>query len=115
MGSELERKRAAAFQKRLNKSLTKLGTPDLFTQEPTRSPRVVAAELIGNPCLSLGDKLVVQKKGERLTVLHDLTEVAYLANPPAEISAAVEESFGMAKGIVRAVHLEAAVLEIAIC
>jgi hypothetical protein len=115
MGSEWERKRAAAFQKRLNKSLVKLGTPDLFLQEPTRVPRVVAAEIIGNPRISLGEKLVVQKKGQRLTVLKDLTEVAYFANPPAEIYAAVEASFGIAKGIVRAIHQEAAVVEISIC
>lgn len=115
MGSELLRKQADAFKKRLDKSLLALGTPDLFTQTPTRAPRIVAAEMIGSPRVEAGEDLVVQKKGKGLVVLQGLTEVAALPSPPIEIVQMVEASFGSAKGVVEAVHEDASVLEISVC
>jgi hypothetical protein len=49
MGAEWERKRAAGFKKQMDQGLIALGTPDLFTQQPTREPRVVAADIIEAP------------------------------------------------------------------
>jgi len=115
MGSEFLRKQAAAFKRRLDRSLLALGTPDLFTQSPTRAPRVVAAEIVGRSQVRPGDDLVLQKKGKGIVALQGLTEVATLPSPPLEVLELVEASFGCARGVVEIVHDEAAVVEISVC
>jgi hypothetical protein len=115
MGSEFQRKQAAAYKKRLDHSLLALGTADLFTQNPTRAPRIIAAELVGSICPKAGEDLVIQRKGKALIALQGLTEVAMLESPPLEVAQFVEDSCGVAKGIVEVVHDEAAILEISIC
>lgn len=115
MGSEWERKRAQGFKKGLDKRLVELGTPNLFTQQPERAARTVAADIAEGTSVEEGQSLTVQKIGSRLAVMRGLQEIGELLNPPSEIISAIEGSFGVAKGIVRAFHEEAAVAEIAIC
>ena len=106
MGAEFKRKQAAAFKKRLDKSLLALGTPTLFTQTPTRAPRVIAADWIGNPHLKSGDGLLIQKKGSALVAMQGLTEVGIQPNPPAELIKLIDDSFGCAKGLIEARGLD---------
>jgi hypothetical protein len=115
MGSEWERKRAAGFKKQLDKGLLALGTPDLFTQQPARAPRVVAANIIANVSIKAGQDLIIQKIGDRLAVMCGLKEIGQLSNPHAEIISAVQTSFGVAKGTIQVFHEEASVAEISIC
>ena len=115
MGSEWERKRAEGFKKRLDKGLLELGTPNLFTQLPERAPRVAAADIADGALVKAGQDLVIQKIGNRLAVMCGLQEVGQLLNPHSEIVAAIEKSFGMARGIIQVFHEEASVAEISIC
>ncbi len=115
MGSEWERKRAEGFKKGLDKRLVELGTPNLFTQQPERAARIVAADIAAGLSVKEGQYLIVQKIGNRLAVMRGLQEIGELSNPPSEIIGAVERSFGMARGIIHAFHEEAAVAEISIC
>lgn len=115
MGSEWERKRAEGFQKQLDRGLVELGTPDLFTQQPERAPRVVAADITESTSVREGQNLVIQKVGDRLAVMRGVEEIGQLLNPHAEIVGAVERSFGFARGIIQAFHEEASIAEISIC
>jgi hypothetical protein len=115
MGSEWERKRAEGFKKRLDQKLVELGTPNLFTQQPERAPRVAAADIADGASVSPLQDIVIQKIGDRLAVMCDLHEVGQLSNPHPEIVSAVEKSFGVARGIVQVFHREASIAEISIC
>jgi len=115
MGSEWERKRAEGFKKRLDKRLVELGTPNLFTQQPERAPRVSAADIADGALVRATQDIVIQKIGDRLAVMCGLQEVGQLSNPHPEIVSAVENSFGVARGIVQVFHQEASIAEISIC
>jgi hypothetical protein len=115
MGSEWERKRAEGYKKRLDKRLVELGTPNLFTQQPERAPRVAAADIVDGASVSPTQDIVIQKIGDRLAVMCGLEEVGQLSNPHAEIVSAVEKSFGMARGVVQVFHEDASIAEISIC
>ncbi len=115
MGSEWERKRAEGYKKRLDKRLVELGTPNLFTLQPERAPRVAAADIADGMSVSPAQNIVIQKIGERLAVICGLQEVGQLSNPHPEIVCAIEKSFGLAKGIVQVFHEEASIAEISLC
>lgn len=115
MGSEWERKRAAGFRKQLDQGLVELGTPHLFTQHPTRAPRVVAADIIPGESVVEGESLVVQKLQNRILIMRGLSESGQLLNPHPEVLGLVESSSGIAKGIIQAFHPEACVAEISVC
>jgi hypothetical protein len=115
MGSEWERKRAEGFKKRLDQRLVELGTPNLFTQQPERAPRVAAADIADGISVSPRQDVIIQKIGNRHVVMCGLQEVGQLSNPHPEIISVVENSFGMAKGVVQVFHLEASIAEISIC
>ena len=115
MGSEWERRRADGFKKRLDRGLVELGTPNLFTKQPERAARIVAADITDGASVKEGQDLVIQKIGNRLAVMCGLQEVGQLLNPHSEIVGAVERSFGMARGVIQIFHKEALVAEISIC
>ena len=115
MGAEFIRAAAPSFKKGWDRGLLRLGTADLFTQQPTCAPRVVDADLVGNASLDIGDTLIIRKLGGRLIAARGLSEVAYLTNPPADILRAVEASSGIARGTVEHIHQGAGVVEIAVC
>jgi|ERR1700680_3407992 len=115
MGAEFIRAAAASFKKGWDKGLIRLGTADLFTQQPTCAPRVIDAVIIGNASFDTGENLVIRQIGTRLVAARGLSEVAHVTNPVPEILRAVEASCGVAKGIVEHVHKDAGVVEIAVC
>jgi hypothetical protein len=115
MGSEWERKRAAGYKKQLDQGLLELGTAHLFTQQPTRVARVVAVDISAGNSVAEGERLILQKKGGRLSVMRGLKEIGRVLNPPSEIISFVEKSFGVAKGIIEVFHAEALIAEISVC
>jgi hypothetical protein len=115
MGSEWERKRAAGYRKQLDKGLIELGTPHLFTQELTHAPRIAVADIIAGTSVTEGENLVIQKIGNRLSLMRGLSEIGELPNPHPEILSVVETSFGVAKGIIQVFHADALVAEICVC
>lgn len=62
-----------------------------------------------------GENLTIQRLGNRFSVLRGLNEIGQLTNPHPEIVGIVERSFGVAKGIIRAFHVDALVAEISVC
>ena len=114
MGADFIRDAAATFKKSWDQGLVRLGTADLFTQQPTCAPRVVDADLVGDASIRAGETLVIRKIGNRLVVSRGLSEVAHLRSPPADVLRAIDASCGIAKGVVEQVHDDAGVAEIAV-
>lgn len=115
MGADFIRDAAATFKKSWDRGLVRLGTADLFTQQPTCAPRVVDADVVENASIRVGEVLVIRKIGSHFVAARELSEVAYLMNSPADVVRAIEASCGIAKGIVEHVHDDAGVAEIAVC
>jgi len=65
--------------------------------------------------LCIGDTVTVEAEEPALVARQRLTEVARIVNPPSELLHAVQDSCGVAKGIIDQVHNIAGVAEISLC
>lgn len=115
MGLDFIRKATPSFRKGLDRMRIKLATPTLFTQEPTCSSPVYAANLREDKELAAGEKLGVRLDGQRVLALRGLEPVAVFDNPTPDLKAALAASHGEACGVVQAVHAIARVAEITVC
>lgn len=115
MGADFPEKATPTFKKSWDRARVTLATADLFTREPRCAARMAAAEIVGSAKLSAGDRLVVEAHGAELVALRGNTEVARFTKPSAELVRAVNDSCGVAKGVVEQVHDLAGVVEISLC
>lgn len=115
MGAEFIRRAAKSFRKRWDYGRMRLGTADLFTQQPDHVATSAPFELAGSGSLCSGDVVTVEKSGDTLVARSGLSEVARSLRPPAELLSAVDRSCGIAKGTVEQVHSAAGVVEISLC
>ncbi|MFO1100368.1 MAG: hypothetical protein U1E81_19425 [Xanthobacteraceae bacterium] len=115
MGADFIEKATPTFKKSWDRARVALGTADLFTREPSCAARTAAAEIVGRAKLSIGDRVTVEPHGAGLVALRGNTEVARFTKPSAELVKAVNDSCGVAKGVVEQVHDLAGVAEISLC
>ena len=115
MGSDFVEKAADTFKKSWDKEKVALGTADLFTRTPECTPRTVAADMMDDAHLSVGDCLMVETSDGALVARQGNNEVARMTDPPTGIRQAVVDSCGIATGTVEAVHHTSGVVEIALC
>jgi hypothetical protein len=115
MGLDFIRRAAPSFRKGLDRMRVKLGTPTLFTQQPTTTPLAYAAQLRMDRTVEMGEKLGVRFDGHQILAMRGLDAVAVFQNPTAELRDALKASHGEACGIVQTVHAVARVAEITVC
>lgn len=115
MGADFIEKAAPSFQKSWDRGRVSLATSTLFTAEPSRLVRTVAADVVGEVRLQPGDVLVVQVEGGGLTARRGNAVVARAEGCRPGLIAAVEASCGLAKGTVEHVHNLAGAVEISLC
>lgn len=115
MGIDFIRTAAPSFRKGLDRRRIELGTPTLFTQEPTSTPRAYAAQVRSDKTLAVGEKLGVSLDGENVLARRGLELVAVFKSPSADLKNALSASFGEACGTVQAVHSVARIAEITVC
>jgi hypothetical protein len=115
MGLDFVKKAARSFHKGLDYHRIELGTPTLFTAEPSVVPRTYAASVRSGHTLKAGDKLSVHLDRGQVLAMRGLSTVATLNSPPAELLNALSESHGEACGIVLQVHEIAHVAEVQVC
>ena len=109
MGIDFIRKAAPSFRKGLDRMRIKLGTPTLFTQQPTSTLLAYAAKIRLNKTVAPGEKLGVRLDGQQVDL------VAIFNNPTSELKEALKASHGEACGVVQTVHTIARVAEITVC
>ena len=115
MGLDFVRKAARSFHKGLDRNRIELGTPDLFTQEPTAAPRTYAAVFRTGQTLTPGEKLGVHLEGEAVVLMRGLNPVATFDRPSTELIKALSDSHGEACGVVQQVHDMAQMAEVNVC
>jgi hypothetical protein len=115
MGADFIEKATPTFKKSWDRARIALATADLFTRAPSGAARLAAAEIIGNATLRVGDHLTVEAQDGGLVALRGNTEVARFTKPSLDLVKAVEESCGVAKGVVEQVHDLAGVAEVSLC
>ena len=115
MGIDFIRKAAPRFRRGLDQRRIELGTPDLFSRNLEGKPRAYAASVHDGEVLAEGDRLCVCLRDNQVLAMRGLSPVAQIRNPPAELVAGLESSFGEALGVVQMVHKIACIAEISIC
>lgn len=115
MGADFPEKAAPTFKKSWDRGRVALATATLFTNQPTRLVRTVAADVVGGACMQAGDVLVVEADGEGLAARRGNVVVARIGTCRPDLRAAIETSCGIAKGTVEQVHELAGTVEISLC
>lgn len=115
MGADFIEKATPTFKKSWDRARVALATADLFTRAPSCAARTAVAEVIGNAKLHAGDCVTVEPQGKVLVALRGNSEVARFTRPAAELVKAVNDSCGIAKGVVVQVHDLAGIAEISLC
>lgn len=115
MGADFIEKATPTFKKSWDRARVALATADLFTRAPSCAGRTAAAEIISPAKLQIGEQLTVEREGGGLVALRGNVEVARFTSPSPDLVKAIDESCGIAKGVVEQVHDVAAVAEISLC
>jgi hypothetical protein len=114
MGIDFIRKAAPSFRKGLDRMRIKLGTPTLFTQQPTSTPLAYAAKLRLDKTVEPGESSESGWMGSKSWQTRGLDLVATFNNPTSELKEALKASHGEACGVVQTVHAIARVAEITV-
>jgi hypothetical protein len=115
MGSDFLERAGKTIKRSWDRQRLTLATSDLLTKQPGCAGRSVIGEIIGDTRLAPGDKLTVEKAAGSLVARRGLTDLARIPDAPADVVQGIEESCGVAVGIVDQVHDVAGVVEISIC
>jgi len=115
MGIEFVKRAAPSFRKGLDRMRVALATPTLFTQRPTCTPQVYAANLLNGYTPSVGEKLGVRLDGERVLILRGIDAVGAFRSPTSELVEALRASHNEACGLIHEVHDIACIAEVSVC
>lgn len=115
MGTDFIEKSKRGFDKYLDSQRAALATSDLFTQQIGDMCQSFAADIQGNAAIEVGDALHAEIAGSQLVLTRDLKVVAVVADPPASIMQAVQDSCGIATALVQQVHDFAGAIEVTLC
>ena len=115
MGADFIEKISKTIRHSWDHQRVALATSDLLTRQPENGGRSVVGDIIGDPQLAPGDRLVVEKDDDGLVARRGLTDVVRISAPPADVLRGIEESCGAGVGTVDQVHDQAGVAEISIC
>jgi hypothetical protein len=86
-----------------------------LVQQPVCGARIAAADIANGTTLQQGEAVTVQLNGTGLVALRGLSQVAYFIQPSPQLVAAVQDSYGVARGTVEQINNIAGVVEISIC
>ena len=116
MGLDFIRNAAKPFSKGLDRSRVALATPDLFTLQPQREPRIYVAKVLENEALNDGENLcIVMAQDGEVAVRRGLKIVANIESPPPELIEASKASHDIAFGTVGTVYRMSNMAEVSIC
>jgi hypothetical protein len=93
------------WRKRWDGGLDRLKAPTLLDLTMSEASRVVTAQLDPAARVKVGDTLIVQSAGDGLVVSDGLRSIGRIANPTSEMTTAVRDSGGYARGELRRVGL----------
>ena len=114
MGVDFVKKAARSFHKGLDKRRVELGTPTLFTQQPTSTPRSYAAKCCSGKTVAAGEILGMRLQGNQICATRGLDTVATIDSPAPELVQALSAGFGEASCVVQQFHEIAGVAEVSI-
>lgn len=115
MGTDFIEKTKRSFDKHLDRQKAKLATADLFTQELGDMCQTFPAVIQDGASVSPGEALIAEIAGGHLILTKNLRVVAIVADPPAAVLSAVQESCGIATALVQEVHGFSGIAEVTLC
>ena len=81
MGIDFIRKTAKALDRKFDRALEDLGTPDLFTRPPERRGRIVVAEVLDSEAVAMGEHLLLRKCDDEIVLQRGIKTVARVDAP----------------------------------
>jgi hypothetical protein len=115
MGTEFIRKAAASYTKAINRERANLGTAEFFRNAAIEVTRTIAIEIGPQANIKVGDEVVIERQGTALVARRSLSEVGRADCPRPEIAAAIDQSGGIARGVVVQVNEISGVAEVLSC
>jgi len=115
MGIDFIRKAAGSYAKAINRERVKLGTAELFRNADIEVARTIAIDIGPQANVRVGDEVVIERHGTALIARRDLSEVGRVDCPRPEIAAAIDQSAGVARGVVVQVNEISRVAEVRSC
>lgn len=102
------------WRKRWDGGLDRLRAPSLLELDFSEAARTVTAELCVGCYVKAGDTLIVQSCGDGLAVSDGLRAIGRISHPSPELTTAVREGGGYAKGVLQRVGLFGDTAEISV-
>lgn len=93
------------WRKRWDGGLDRLKAPTLLDLTVTEAARTMTAELNPGVCVKPGDKLIVERAPDGLTISNGLQAIGRITNPSAEMCTAIRDAGGYAEGVLERVGL----------
>ena len=115
MGVEFLKRTKRTISKSIDTNRANLSTPDLLTRTPEDQPRCLLAAIAPGACLITGDVVIVETHDSSLLARRGNTIVARFKNPPAAYVSAINQSGGVAGGIIRKVNTISKTVDVSIC
>ena len=115
VGTDFIEKSKRGFDKYLDRQRAALATSDLFTRQIGDMCQSFAADIQGNAAIEVGEALHAEAAGSQLILTRDLRVIAVVADPPASVMQAVQDSCGIATALVQEVHGFAGTIEVTLC
>lgn len=115
MGTEFLNRTKKTIAKHVDAKRVALSTPTLFTVIPTNRPRSAVISLAAEVSVANGEALLVETCGGRVSVRRGNSLVGSYDNPSNDVISAIEQSGGVANGVVQRVHKLSKKAEITLC
>ena len=115
MGIDFILKAKGSYAKAINRDRVRLGTAELFRTPDIEVSRTIAFDIGPDARVKIGDEVVVERKGRALVARSGLAEIGRTECPREEISAAIDQSAGVARGVVVQVNELSQVAEVRTC
>ena len=100
MGLDYIRKVGGSFRKSWNHGVQRLAAPDLYTSNPECATRAVLADLVDKADVRPKERLLLQCENGKLIAYRELSRVATVTEPPADLLSAIAKCGGYALGVV---------------
>jgi hypothetical protein len=115
MGTEFLNRTKKTIAKRIDLQRAALATPVLFTIKPGDRPRSYVATIVAGTNVAGGESLIAEVRNGSVKMRRGNEVVVSLDNPPSEVIAGIENSGGVANGIVQRVHKLSGKADVTLC
>ena len=115
MGADFLGRTRKTISKHIDRRRVELATSDLFTVTPNNCPRTYVATIAAGRKVVDGESLIAEIQDGCVMMRRGNDIVVFLDRPPNEIVVAIDNSGGLANGVVQRVHKLSGKVDVTLC